>query len=58
MADPAETGEAVPLRLRDHSAIEADLAIERKQRNDEMWRMIDANLLQPCNSSYGAAFRI
>jgi RNA polymerase sigma-70 factor, ECF subfamily len=44
LADPAEAGEAVPLRLRDHSAVEADLAIERKQRHNEMWRMIDATL--------------
>jgi RNA polymerase sigma factor (sigma-70 family) len=44
LADPAETGETMPLRLRDHSTIEPDLAIERSQRHREMWQMIGATL--------------
>ena len=44
LADPAETGEAVPLRMRDHTTVEADVLIERKQRHKEMWLMIGATL--------------
>jgi RNA polymerase sigma factor (sigma-70 family) len=44
LADPAEAGEAVPPRLRDHSTVEPDLAIERKQRHEAMWLMIGDTL--------------
>lgn len=43
-ADPADAGENVPVRLRDLSTIPPDIAIERKQRHQEMWRMIGAAL--------------
>ena len=44
IADPVDIGEAVPLRLRDSSTVPADIAIERKQRHDEMWRVIGKTL--------------
>ena len=44
LADPAEAGEPVPPRLRDHSTIEPDIVIERKQRHKEMWLMIGDTL--------------
>jgi RNA polymerase sigma-70 factor, ECF subfamily len=44
LADPAEAGEMIPPRLRDHSSIEPDLLIERQQRHRDMWQMIGATL--------------
>jgi len=44
IADPVDIGEAVPLRLRDGSATPPDIAFERKQRHDEMWRVIGKTL--------------
>lgn len=44
IADPVDIGEAVPLRLRDSSTIPADIAIERRQRHEEMWRVIGRTL--------------
>jgi RNA polymerase sigma-70 factor, ECF subfamily len=44
VADPADTGEAIPLRLQDSSNIRPDVQMERKQRHREMWQMIGATL--------------
>jgi RNA polymerase sigma-70 factor (ECF subfamily) len=44
LADPVDVGETVPLRLRDSSMPQPDIAIERKQRHQEMWQMIGATL--------------
>jgi RNA polymerase sigma-70 factor, ECF subfamily len=44
IADPVDAGEVVPIRLRDFSTTPPDIAIERKQRHREMWRMIGATL--------------
>jgi RNA polymerase sigma factor (sigma-70 family) len=44
IADPVDAGEIVPLRLRDLSTTPPDVAIERKQRHREMWRVIGAAL--------------
>jgi RNA polymerase sigma factor (sigma-70 family) len=44
LADPADAGETIPLRLRDVSAIQPDIQMERKQTHSEMWRMIGATL--------------
>jgi RNA polymerase sigma factor (sigma-70 family) len=42
--DPVETGEIVPLRLRDMSAMPPDAAIERGQLCQEMWRVMTSTL--------------
>ena len=42
--DPADVGEVFPIRLRDLSTTQADIALERKQRHNEMWRTIEAAL--------------
>lgn len=44
IADPVDIGEAVPIRLRDSSTVPADLALERRQRHEEMWRVIGKTL--------------
>jgi RNA polymerase sigma-70 factor, ECF subfamily len=44
LADPVDAGETIPLRLRDASVIQPDIQIERKQTQNEMWRMIGATL--------------
>ena len=44
MADPVDAGETIPPRLRDVSAIQPDIQIERRQTHNEMWRMIGATL--------------
>ena len=44
IADPVEAGETMPPRMPDNSAPRVDLLIERKQRHQEMWRMIGAAL--------------
>lgn len=44
VADPADAGEPIPLRLRDITAAPADLLIERNERQTEMWRMMRATL--------------
>jgi len=44
IADPVDVGEAVPLRLHDRSTTPPDIAFERKQRHEEMWRVIGKTL--------------
>lgn len=44
IADPVDIGEAVSLRLRDSSTVPADIAMERTQRHEEMWRVIGKTL--------------
>jgi RNA polymerase sigma factor (sigma-70 family) len=44
LADPVDAGQTIPPRLRDVSAIQPDIQIERKQSHREMWRMIAATL--------------
>lgn len=44
IADPVDIGETVPLRLRDSSSLPADIALERRQRHEEMWRVIGNTL--------------
>jgi RNA polymerase sigma-70 factor, ECF subfamily len=44
IADPVDAGEIVPLRLRDLSTTPPDVAIERKQRHREMWRVMGTAL--------------
>jgi RNA polymerase sigma-70 factor, ECF subfamily len=44
IADPVDAGEVIPIRLRDFSATPPDIAIERKQRRREMWRVIGTAL--------------
>jgi RNA polymerase sigma factor (sigma-70 family) len=44
IADPVDAGEIVPLRLQDFSTTPPDVALERKQRRQEMWRMIGSAL--------------
>lgn len=44
IADPVDIGETVPLRLRDSSTVPADIALERRQRREEMWRVIGNTL--------------
>jgi RNA polymerase sigma factor (sigma-70 family) len=44
IADPVDVGEIVPLRLRDFSTTQPDIAMERKQRHKEMWQMIGTTL--------------
>ena len=44
IADPVDAGEVIPIRLRDFSATPPDIAIERKQRHREMWRVIGTAL--------------
>jgi RNA polymerase sigma-70 factor, ECF subfamily len=44
VADPVDIGEAVPLRLRDSSTVPVDIAMERRQKHEEMWRVIGNTL--------------
>lgn len=44
VADPVNNGAPVPVRLPDLSAIPPDVALERKQRREEMWRVIGSVL--------------
>ena len=44
VADPADSGEPVPPRLRDLSAMQPDMLIERSERHAEMWRMMKTTL--------------
>jgi RNA polymerase sigma factor (sigma-70 family) len=44
IADPADAGDIIPLRLQDSSTTPPDIAIERKQRHREMWRLIGVAL--------------
>lgn len=44
IGDPADSGEPVPPRLRDITAVQPDVLVERQQRHREMWRMIAATL--------------
>jgi RNA polymerase sigma-70 factor (ECF subfamily) len=44
IADPVDIGETMPVRLRDSSTVPADIAIERRQRHEEMWRVIGNTL--------------
>lgn len=44
IADPVDAAEIVPIRLRDSSTTPPDVAIEREQRHQEMWRVIGTAL--------------
>ena len=44
LADPADSGEPVPPRLRDLTTMQPDVLIERSERHAEMWRMMKTTL--------------
>lgn len=44
IADPADSGEPMPPRLRDLTTMQPDAAIERTERHAEMWRMMNSAL--------------
>ena len=44
IADPVDFGEIVPVRLQDFSTVRPDIEIEKKERQREVWRMIDSAL--------------
>jgi RNA polymerase sigma-70 factor (ECF subfamily) len=44
VGDPVDVGETVPIRLCDHASTPPDIAFERKQRHEEMWRVIGNTL--------------
>lgn len=44
IADPVDVGEMVPVRLQDYSTVRPDIAIEKKESQREVWRMIDSAL--------------
>jgi RNA polymerase sigma factor (sigma-70 family) len=44
IADPVDAGEIVPVRLPDSSTVRPDIVIEQKERQQEVWRIIDSAL--------------
>ncbi|HEY3824655.1 MAG TPA: sigma-70 family RNA polymerase sigma factor [Bryobacteraceae bacterium] len=43
-ADPVDIGEMVPIRLQDFSTVRPDIVIEKKERQREVWSMMDSAL--------------